>query len=499
MIEVTYLGGGNINPNNTRIRPFAKGITPQFNGNKMTFTVPRAEKLIVEINTPFQQKFNSYSPGILYLFGEDPITNAPPSSGANIKNAGQLGIDQAFSQAVAGDTIYIPRAKYTLTSSLRVTKNNITVYFEPGAFITVPNRNFAPISADGVSNLTIRGRGTIESGAPGMALTRVTNLLLEDVTLRNADCPSDTGFFTLIFGSHTARLNNLKTIMFPPLATSQKCGRAAYVFNSNENLVVENSFIESHEDGTALKSFVWGGISAARQDVFANNNITLRNNIMYGGNDIGTELDSNVNHIRWENNTIISGSFSIKSDDYHVLSDIKYSNNTIESPGTEQFFKVGSDFNNTITPNEGDLDLIIENLSVGKVWRPTVPDNDKDPGIIIAGKNGTTQNVQFINLRVEGSCISSLQDLKNKGYNPVITGSDTTVTFTGCNGSTPIPTPTPTLPPLLGDANNDGLVNLLDYNKIVEFFTQSNCTYNLNNSCVIDIFDYNEFYEHYNP
>ena len=253
VIEVTF-SGGNINPSQTRVRPFATEITPQISGNTMTFTVPQVEKLIVEINTPFKQQFNSSNPGVLYLFGETPESNRPQSSGATVKNAGQLGIAQAFDQAVAGDTIYVPRGKYQIAETLRVTKNNITVYLEPGAFITIGAQK-QPISADQVTNLTIRGRGTIESGAPGLAISRVNQFLLEDVTLRNAQCPSDTGFFTLIFSTRNATLRNVKTVMLPPSDQGEKCGRAAIVMNSNQDLLIENSFIESHEDGTAVKSY----------------------------------------------------------------------------------------------------------------------------------------------------------------------------------------------------------------------------------------------------
>ena len=43
--------------------------------------------------------------------------------------------------------------------------------------------------------------------------------------------------------------------MLPPSDQGEKCGRAAIVMNSNQDLLIENSFIESHEDGTAVKSY----------------------------------------------------------------------------------------------------------------------------------------------------------------------------------------------------------------------------------------------------
>lgn len=537
VVEVTFWkeeGNGtvtavDINPNQTRIRPFARDITPQISGNKMTFTVPKAEKLIVEINMPFKQDFSSYNPGILYLFGEEPETNRPPSSGNNIKNAGQLGIEQAFSQAVAGDTIYVPRGKYVITQTLTIDKDNITLYMEPGAFITIGAVKF-PVSADSVNNLTIRGRGTIESAAPGLAISRVNNFLLEDVLFRNAACPSVTGFFTLIFSTNHATIRNAKTVMLPPQdggGAENKCGRAAFVFNSNQNLLVENSFFESHEDGTALKSFEWGGLPG-RQTIMENKNITLRNNIMWGGHDIGTELNDNVTNILWQSNTIISGSFSIMSARHNTLSNIRYSFNTIESPGTEQFVKIGSDFRDTIKPNSGDLDVRFENLTVGKVWQqkghnPNNPETWYD-GFVAAGDPGTRQNITFHNLKVEGHCIMSLQDLRARGYNPVVT-EDVNLTFTKSDGCTetpppsptpdpspsPSPTPPPTDPPPTesptppptdppvkeGDANRDGVVDIFDYSRILEYFGRESCEYNLNSTCLIDIFDYSEVIENF--
>jgi hypothetical protein len=47
---------------------------------------------------------------------------------------------------------------------------------------------------------------------------------------------------------------------------------------------------------------------------------------------------------------------------------------------------------------------------------------------------------------------------------------------------------TPTKP---GDVDKDGDVDIFDYNKILQFYGQTNCSVNLVNTCLIDIFDYN--------
>ena len=217
---------------------------------------------------------------------------------------------------------------------------------------------------------------------------------------------------------------------------------------------------------------------------------------MFGGHDIGTELGADVINVLWQNNTVISGSFSLMSSQHNQLSNIKYIGNTIESPGTEQFVKVGSDFRNTINPNKADLNVRFENLSVGKVWRPGIANlSERDPGILIAGNAGTTQHIEFHNLRVEGHCITSVQDLIARGYNPYISvdsSANSSVTFThtaNCTdgGDTSEP----------GDVDNDGDVDRTDYDTILQQFGSTNCSVNLNNSCLIDIFDYSEVVENF--
>lgn len=69
---------------------------------------------------------------------------------------------------------------------------------------------------------------------------------------------------------------------------------------------------------------------------------------------------------------------------------------------------------------------------------------------------------------------------------------------------TAVPTPTPTVvptlppsptpvPPTKGDFNNDGVVNLFDYNQLLPRLNTTNASYNLvGTSATIDLFDYNE-------
>jgi len=156
-VRVEVLGD---TPRSVRVRPASKGITPKVDGRLITFAMAGPDNLVVELNNdPFEH---------LYLFVSPPETNVPKADDPNVRYFGP-GVHDAGQIDVAG--------------------NDQTVYLAGGAVVN------GFIRAEGVTGLTIRGRGILcgTGQARGSYLIRPRNcsrILIEGITL--VDSPTWT-------------------------------------------------------------------------------------------------------------------------------------------------------------------------------------------------------------------------------------------------------------------------------------------------------------------
>jgi hypothetical protein len=221
------------------IRPKRFGIAGQRSGNKLTFTLPGPQKLLIEINGYHH-----------FCFFANPLEVNPPKQGD------------------AGVTYYGPGAANPGTITL---SSNQTVYLAGGAVVT------ARISGSGASNVKVLGRGVLQGT---VRVSNATNMVVDGIIVYNT---ASSWTNTLTECNHSA-YRNVKVISFPiPWGTDGINPVACKYFT------VDNCFIRSGDDCVAIKSW-----PSTRQST---DSITVVNCISAGinnndGTTLGYELET---------------------------------------------------------------------------------------------------------------------------------------------------------------------------------------------------------------
>ena len=215
------------------IRPKRLGIVGTRNGNKLTFTLPGPQKLLIEINGYHH-----------FCFFANPLEVNPPQQGA------------------AGVTYYGPGAANPGTITL---SSNQTVYIAGGAVVT------ARISGSSVQNVKVVGRGILQGS---VRVTGATNMVFDGIIVYNT---GSSWTNTLTECNHSA-YRNVKVISFPiPWGTDGINPVACTYF------AIDDCFIRTGDDCIAIKSW-----PSTRQST---DSITVTNCISAGiGNNDGTTL-----------------------------------------------------------------------------------------------------------------------------------------------------------------------------------------------------------------
>jgi hypothetical protein len=221
------------------IRPRRLGIVGTSSGNKLTFTLPGPQKLLIEINGYHH-----------FCFFANPLEVNPPQQGA------------------AGVTYFGPGAANPGTITLQ---SNQTVYLAGGAVVT------ARISGSNVQNVKVLGRGILQGT---VSVSGATNMVFDGIVVYN----TGTGWTnTLTSCSHSA-YRNVKVISFPiPYGTDGIDPVACQYFG------IDNCFIRTGDDCIAVKSW-----PSTRQKT---DSITITNCIGAGinnndGTTLGYELEN---------------------------------------------------------------------------------------------------------------------------------------------------------------------------------------------------------------
>jgi hypothetical protein len=150
-----------------KLLPTASGVTPEFLGNTVTFTVTKPSQLTLEVNGNW---VNS-----LHLFANPMETDIPNPNDPNVIYFGP-GIHQLHNniEVTSGKTLYIAAGA--------------VIYGHYGEF--GPERGGAPIFYLHGSNITLRGRGIIDGSlcpyhSRSILLVNGTNIRIEGIILRD--------------------------------------------------------------------------------------------------------------------------------------------------------------------------------------------------------------------------------------------------------------------------------------------------------------------------
>ena len=201
------------------VRPLAYGITPEVEGNTITFRLDYPGNYTVE--------YNGRTDRALHLFANPLEHDAPDPNN------------------LPEDTIYIGPGVYK-ADAIPV-KSGQTIYIAGGAVV------YGHIRAEGVENVTIRGRGILDGSIyprtrPSeftlpIELRHSKNITIEGITILNPAGWAITSYFV-----DGLTIDNVKII-------TARANGDGISLQSSKNVVVRNCFVRTWDDALVVKSY----------------------------------------------------------------------------------------------------------------------------------------------------------------------------------------------------------------------------------------------------
>ena len=367
------------------VRPQIYGIVPKIEGNKVTFTLEYSGNYVLELNDDSNTALQIFANGL----EENPITEEDAKNDPNIYYVGP-GVYKADAIPVA---------------------DNATIYLAGGAYV------YGQIRAEGLQNLTIRGRGIISGEIYNRRSESEYTLPIEirsskNVKIEDLIFVDPAGWTITLFNSEDVLVNNIKII------TARQNGDGISV-QSCKNVTITGGYVRTWDDSLVVKNT--GNLPTS--------------NIKFEGVTVWTDLAQSM-EIGYEafgetmeditfNNIIVIHNFhkaviSMHNADDAKISRVKYTNIIVEDCQT-----LGD--NRTDSENDFLIDLcVLYNLDwststniLGTVKDVTI-DNVKVYKIldsIISRVSGFSNvanidGVHISNIEIEGRKINSLDELK---------------------------------------------------------------------------------------
>ncbi|MDF2699005.1 MAG: type domain protein [Haloplasmataceae bacterium] len=275
------------------VRPLAYGIEPQISGNKMTFQLDYSANYVIEYNDKVENT--------IHLFA-NPIEENTPDP-----------------ENIPDDMIYIGPGVYK-ADAIPV-ESNKTIYISGGAVV------YGQIRAEGVENVTLRGRGII-SGAIytrtraseytiPVEFRKSSNIKIEGITFLNP-----AGWTILSYFVDGLEIDNVK------IMTARANGDGISI-QSSKNVEVKNSFVRTFDDNLVVKNVDRGTTS----------NVTINNMVLWTdlaqSMEIGYETNGpTIDDITFKNITVLHNFhkpvMSIHNADDAAISNVLFQNITVE-------------------------------------------------------------------------------------------------------------------------------------------------------------------------
>ena len=281
-VKVTFLKGlkdAGIDTRNVIVRPLAHNIKPAMTTDGCEFTIDEPCQLSIEPGGSLLHP--------LHIFANPPETGVTDPNDPNVRYFGP-GLHYVDSMTLqSGQTVYLAGGS--------------VVYLKPrdtGTLIAKPNPyggTLYPaepiIQADGVTNITIRGRGilcgrkAIENRQEGLfvKMSRIKGLKIEGVILREGG-----GWSVRVHNSRDVHIDNVKALGY-------WISNDGFAIDGSGDVLVENSFCHNADDSFEVK--VHG----------ASRNVTFRN------------------CVTWNN---LGGSFGLMHESYSDSCDITFADCT---------------------------------------------------------------------------------------------------------------------------------------------------------------------------
>jgi hypothetical protein len=401
------------------LSPRRHQITPEINGKTMKFSISEPRKLVIGINQPLP-KTNMDMMHHLALFAEAPEVDVPDRNAANVRVVTSASQAQsAINGCPDGGVVYFPSGTYGLSSSLSV-KSNITIYLEGGAFIVLDGSD--PFSIIDKQNVTIRGRGVIQSFGRTLHPTRVNNLHIDGVVLRNRRA-GYYGHWAFKPGkTHNSVIRNVKLMVAPRVG-----GRALDGIDPSnvKNLLIEDCFVLSGDDAMCIKTM---GAPEKGDHPYSDGpneeieNLVIRKCVLFthaSAVKTGSEVYRKVKSLVWEDNDVVFGHVIFCSRARGSNAGLNTEVNGLHLDNCAgRILEAGwRPYDVTIS---GQVDIVVNDMVIHHVW----------PGtncLWVTGDSSSRINITFNNLKVLGNYIHSRQELEATGISVSIQAGGGTV------------------------------------------------------------------------
>lgn len=482
-IEVTTLGNKPIE--SYSISPLAKNIQGTVNGskNKLTFTLSASTYVIVDINEDPNENYDETDRTKhrkRLVIAADPLeTNIPASSGPGIynvtaapyhadttgatitSNAIQRAIDDA--NQAGGGTVYIPAGVYK--SSNLTLKSNVTFYLAGGAVIvgtgrgedyrndfrkdTISDGTYFITTAVNSSNITMRGRGTIDGKGIEMRSRKMVNPprkegLPEERQHKNGEgfinnllVPMQTSNFTfdglilrdggfwafMVVRSDHVKITNYKGFqsVYGPIEED------AMDINESQDVLVKHAIAISNDDTYSTKTWPQKGMSKDWPGAIEQlERVTFDDSLAWtraAAFKIGMGVCTPQIGVTFRNSYVYNSARAFFVDHGYSLNtlpvegyakDITYENIDIERVRSMQF---GNFWLYVSTVTAGDVsNVLFKNINVRETGTQTS---------FLRGqplKGGMVNGVTFTDVVVKGKLAQNMSDLKATIRNDYVSG-----------------------------------------------------------------------------
>ncbi len=354
------------------IRPYHKNIEGQVSGNTLKFMVSEPEMLMVEIN--------DHQP--LCLFQTPPETDVPDADDPNV--------------------LYFAAGTHEV--ELLQPRSGQTIYLEPGAWVK------GRVYAEGVENVTVRGRGVIDArgytSKPekicGLEFKNSKNIRIEGIGLRTGEWWQS--LFLLCDDVEVKYMNLL----------SFGVNNDGIDIDGVTNFRASQCFIGCGDDG-----FGWHAVDAEANGEPPTRNCLAEYCVIYNGHAgnglrIGASMETQLfENITFRNITVLAhANAGIRSDhsDWATVKNLRFENFYIEQPGRPVEIRIEKTRYSNSTgfrDQRGHIEGLYFNQVIASGGEVVLEGFDQ---------NHLIQDVYFINCYNDGQKITGLDDISTNPF-----------------------------------------------------------------------------------
>ena len=361
------------------VRPLAKGIQPEIDGNFLLFTIDKPQKLSVE--------FNGDRLSNLHVFANPIIENVPDKNDPNVMYF-ESGIHEPTD--TTGKCFRIP--------------SNTTVYLEGGAVLK------GRLNCDSVENVKILGHGMLLEPQQGISIAYSKNVLIEGITVINSR------HYTVSGGQSTGiTIKNLKSFSYQGWSDGLD-------FMSCSDVTIDDVFLRNSDDCIALYTHRWNFYGDCRNvrvlnstlwaDIAHPINIGTHGNTETGDEVLEDMLFKNIDILEHDEDDVpYQGCMAIDAGDRNRVKNILFEDIRVESIQEGKLFHINIRFNPKYDKQPGQS---IDGVTFRNIIYNGVGEN---PSLIKGlDKERMVRNITFENVVVNGEKIKDLKGFITNEY-----------------------------------------------------------------------------------